>query len=279
MGFEHGIELAILTRTGRLIGQITSPVTKNIHLRVEQFRKYEDEAFRLAFSKSIIGAKIKNGLRLVRTFSYNHPEIDLSTETDLLAKSVLKIEDAPDDGALLGIEGNAARTYFAAFAKMILGAFDFSGRKKRPPTDPVNAMLSLSYTMLFNEIASLLDGLGFDPYLGYFHKIGYGRASLTADLSEEFRAPIADRLVLKLINNRVFSDADFHSNPKGGGCYFNRGPLQRYFREYESFIGREFSHPDVGQKATLRSCIRKQAEKMARVIQAGELYQPFILQG
>ena len=178
----------------------------------------------------------------------------------------------------MGIEGSAARDYFAAFGKMILGGFEFKGRVKRPPTDPVNAMLSLSYTMIFNEISSLLDGLGFDPYLGYFHSVDYGRPSLAADLIEEFRAPAADRLTLYLVNQKIFKHEDFHENPKGGGIYFRRDALKRYFVEYEQMLNREFLHPVTQERTTMRKCFRLQAEKMAAVIQKGGSYIPFSLE-
>ena len=274
---EHGIELAIFTRTGRLKGQLTSPATKNIVLRVCQFRKYDDDAFRLAISKKFVSGKINNCLTLMRLFSYNHPEIDLRTENSDLTASLAALDTADRLDTLLGLEGSAAKTYFTAFGKMILGDFSFSGRKKRPPTDPVNAMLSLSYTMLFNEIASLLDGLGFDPYLGYFHGVDYGRESLAADIMEEFRAPVADRLVLNFVNNRVFRPDDFYANPKDNGVVFKQEALKRYFAEYESMINRELAPPATGGTATLRKCIRIQAENMAATIQDNRPYTPFML--
>lgn len=176
------------------------------------------------------------------------------------------------------MEGSAARIYFEAFGRMIRGEFGFPGRRKRPPTDPVNAMLSLSYTMIFNEIASLLDGLGFDPYLGFFHSPDYGRASLAADLEEEFRAPVADRFTQNLINNRVFRSEDFHANPKGDGIYFTRDAIKRYFAEYEKFLNREFDHSETGTKTSLRKCFWLQAEKLARTIQDNTVYVPFSLE-
>ncbi len=276
--FEHGIEMAILTRTGKLIGQITSPATKNITLRIRQFSKFEDESFRLEFAKTIVAAKIQNGLNLIRIHAYNHPETDFTGVIDSLRIKIESVEASSSLGQLLGIEGSAATVYFDAFGRMIRGEFGFPGRRKRPPTDPVNAMLSLSYTMIFNEIASLIDGLGFDPYLGFFHSPDYGRASLAADLEEEFRAPVADRFVLNLINNKVFCPDDFHVNPAGEGVYFNRDAMKRYFAEYEKFLNREFDHNETGTKTTLRKCFRFQAEKLARVLQDNGSYIPFSME-
>ncbi len=276
--FEHGIEMAIFSRTGRLKGQLTSPATKNITLRVQQFKKYDDDAFRLTLSKAFVSGKINNCLTIMRLFSYNHPEIDCKAQNHDLKASLVNVESADRLESLLGLEGAAAKIYFDAFSRMILGGFCFTGRKKRPPTDPVNAMLSLSYTMIFNEVSSLLDGLGFDPYLGYFHSVDYGRASLAADIMEEFRAPIADRLILNLINNRVFKPEDFYVNPKNRGVNFKRDALKRYFREYETMVNNEFIHPETRQNTTLRKCIRIQAENLASVVQNNTPYTPFMLE-
>jgi CRISPR-associated protein Cas1 len=276
--FEHGIEMAILTRTGRLIGQITSPATKNIELRVAQFKKYDDEAFKLNLSKSIVYGKIINSLTLLRVFSYNHPNAGIDEEisgVEALSKDVFRSDNIP---SLRGIEGTVARMYFSGFSKMILGEFTFEGRKKHPSTDPVNALLSFGYTLIFNEISSLLDGLGFDPYLGYFHEVEYGRASLASDIQEEFRAAV-DRFTLNLINNNMLNKDGFYQNAKDGSVYMKREAMKKYFTEYEKNLNHEFKHPDTGENTTLRKCFRIQAEKLGSFIKTGEMYKPFKIEG
>jgi CRISPR-associated protein Cas1 len=275
--FEHGIEMAILTRTGKLIGQITSPATKNIDLRISQFNKYGDDGFRLAFAKKIVAGKIKNSLQVIRWFSYNHPDRDFQPEITAISARLREVDDVAQIEQLFGVEGSAAKSYFEAFGNMLLCTLGFTGRRKHPSTDPVNALLSFGYTIIFNEISSLLDGLGFDPYLSYFHSIDYGRASLASDLMEEFRAPIADRFTLYLVNNRIIGETDFYSNPKGGGVYLKREPLKRYFKEYEEMINREFVHPITEENSTWRKCFRIQAETLAAHIQNDKPYVPFEL--
>lgn len=275
--FQHGIEMAILTKTGRLIGQITSPMTKNIELRIEQFKRHGDEGFKMNLSRAVVRGKIRNARQLLRTFSYNHPEIDLKDETENLDASEKAIDQHNTLDGLNGVEGMAARSYFKGLGKMILGDFRFEGRRKYPPPDPVNAILSLGYTLVFNELSSLLDGLGFDPYLGYYHKVDYGRASLASDLMEEFRAPVADRLALRLINNRILRPEDFYKNPKGDGVYLTRDGMKRFFREYEDLVTYEFNHPDTGEKTTLRKCFRIQIERLASSVRDGKDYIPFLM--
>ncbi|MBI5326729.1 MAG: CRISPR-associated endonuclease Cas1 [Deltaproteobacteria bacterium] len=275
--FEHGIEMAILSRSGRLIGQITSPATKNIELRLAQFKRHDDNGFKMSFSKNIIKGKIRNSVQFMRGFSYNHPEIPLSEEIAAMESIRQKVDRAAEQDGLNGLEGIAARHYFSGLSKMMLGAFGFDGRRKHPAPDPVNALLSLGYTLVFNEISSLLDGMGFDPYLGYYHKVDYGRASLASDLQEEFRAPIVDRLTLRLINNRMLTQGDFYKNPKGEGMYLTREAMKRYFAEYEELMNNEFIHSDTKEKTTFRKCFRIQIEKLAACVQGENEYMPFLM--
>lgn len=275
--FDQGIELSILSRNGRLKGQISSPFTKNIDLRLMQFKQYWDDAFRLEISKIILGGKVHNSLNFIRRFAYNHPEIGLNEEMAAIRKQQDMIAKASDLARLFGIEGAAAKSHFKALGKMVLKAFRFEHRSRRPPRDPVNALLSLSYTMIYNEIASLLDGLGFDPYLGYFHHPDYGRASLAADLVEEFRTPVGDVLTLNLINKGVFKADDFYPSVHGG-TLLKRESLKRYFAEYEAFLNRGSDHKRIPGKTTLRKAFRRQAEAMARAVQDQAAYTPFTLE-
>ena len=275
--FDNGIGLAILSRTGRLRGKITSPSAKNIELRIRQFEKYQDESFRLDFSKQIVAGKIRNCLNFIRQFSYRHSEIGFQKETEALKKILVNVRSEKDANRLLGFEGNAAKIYFGAFGKMMRDDFAFAKRKKRPPTDPVNAMLSLSYTIVFNEISGVLEGVGLDPFLGYFHKPDYGRASLASDILEEFRSPVADRLVRYLVRKRIFRKSDFYINFENNGVYFMRDAQKRYFAEYEKLLNKEFVHPEKGEKTTLRKCFRIQAEKTVSAIRHDEPYIPFVI--
>lgn len=275
--FKHGIEMALLTRTGRLVGKIASPAARNVELRVDQFKKHFDDRFRLALAVTIVEGKVTNCLSLMRNFSYNHPEIDLTREIESIRSVGQGVRGAQTIDSLMGVEGSVARAYFEGFSKMMLGEFQFEGRKKHPATDPVNALLSFCYTLMFNEIMGLLDGIGFDPYIGFLHTIEYGRASLASDLVEEFRAS-ADRFTLSLINNRVFEAADFYRNPKGDGVYLMREAFKRYFVHYEKYLNREFAHPDTKEISTLRKCFRLQAEKLANFVRDGKGYTTFNLE-
>ncbi len=272
---EHNIELAVLTRSGRLIGQLTSPTTKNIELRLNQFRCYDDFDFRLAYAKTLMAAKLANSRQVLTAYARNHPEIDLSGIVRELIRYESSVEDQRTLESLRGLEGSAARGYFGAFAKMNRSDLPFEGRRKRPPTDPINALLSLGYTMLFNEISSLLDGMGFDPYLGYYHVTDYGRASLAADLIEPFRAPVVDRFTLKAVNLGMFKTADFKKNPRGDATYLKREALKRYFAAYDKFLNSVSSQPKISPGVSLRAHIRTQAEQLASSLKNKTAFMPF----
>lgn len=274
---QHGIEMAILTRSGKLLGHISSLKSKNVELRIEQFNKYMDDAFRLTFSKILVKGKVTNCLNLIRIFSYNHPDRNLSEIADQLRVLTEDSENAGSIASLMGTEGASARVYFECLGRMILGEFTFDGRKKHPSTDPVNALLSFGYTLVFNEVLALLESLGFDPCIGFFHEVEYGRASLASDLVEEFRASV-DRFTLYLVNNKIFNKEDFYTNPENKAVYLQREALKRYVVEYERLMSREFIHPELEEHTTLRKCLKIQAEKLANFLRSGIIYTTFALE-
>jgi len=163
----HEVELALFTRRGRLLGQLTSPFPKNIELRQAQYARAADTTFTLSLAQTLVAAKLGNALEFLREFAHNHPDTDLAPETAQVAAARYQAAQAQDPARLLGLEGSGARAYFAAFAKMIRHTFGFTGRARHPAPDPVNALLSLGYTLVYHELSSLLDGLGFDPYLAF----------------------------------------------------------------------------------------------------------------
>ena len=175
---RRGVELALFSRNGRLLGQLTDPATKNIDLRKAQFGCHEKADFVLSLARALVSAKLANCLEFVRQFGYNHPETLLDAEAEQLDGLRPRNNEAAGLSALLGLEGSGARVYFQAFAKMVRQSFAFDGRRRRLATDPVNALLLLGYSMVYNEIASLLDGMGFEPYLGYYHQPRHGHATL-----------------------------------------------------------------------------------------------------
>jgi CRISPR-associated protein Cas1 len=274
---EHGIELALFTRHGRLKGQLTPIKSKNIVLRMAQFERARDPAFALQTAREVVRAKISNAIAVLRRFAYNHPErkSTLDIQVAKLETHLAGIDRASDLSTLNGLEGAAARAYFGSFPHMVLANVSFPGRRRRPAPDPINALLSFGYTLIGNELHSLLDGMGFDPYLGFFHQVDYGRPSLALDLLEEFRHPLVDRLTLTLINKRILQEHDFALDPASGSMHLKPEAMKVYFRHFERWVLEERADSPDGQRPGFRRAFQLQAQKMAEAIRSGTTYQPF----
>lgn len=213
---EYGIALTFFSPQGKYLASTSHIVNGNVHLRREQFRIADNEPIALGIAKSFISGKMYNEkyvmLRSVRDHPHQVDSVKIRSAAKNISVYLNDLQNARSADELRGIEGNAAAEYYGVFNDLILQGkkcLKFNGRNRRPPTDPVNAMLSFAYALLSNDCASALLSVGLDPYVGYLHTDRPGRKSLALDLMEELRAPIADRFVLYLINNRIVKDSDF----------------------------------------------------------------------
>jgi len=271
---RNNIELAFFSRRGKLLFQLTSRFPKNILLRQQQYRKQADTSFCLGLSRVIVRAKLKSAADVLRGQRNNNPQF----ACDEALKTIDRMQERARHGtslkSLLGIEGAAAAAYYKAFGRIPKAPWTFDGRVRRPPRDPVNALLSFGYVIVANEIASLLDGIGFDPFLGFYHTVAYGRNSLALDLLEEFRHSLVDRLVLTILNRRILKPQHFAQTTRDG-VHLTREGMQKFFKVYENYVG------DYGDEATdknvgyFRSHFKAQAHKLAATLQTGAAYQPF----
>lgn len=232
----HGIETAVFSYHGKLLGQLTPPAGKNIPLRLAQFDKYHDEKFRLHYAKTIVEYKITYSLDQLRLYEYNHPGTFSKADIKTIEQIADKIKTAEKCESLLGLEGAASAQYFTLLAKMLPQKWQFDSRSRRPPKDPANAVLSFGYTIVGSELRSLLDGVGLDPFLGYYHEIAYGRPSLALDLLELFRHSLVDKLMLRLFNLRILGEDDFVPAGKGG-IYLSSSGKVKFFQQYEDMVG------------------------------------------
>ena len=213
---DYGIGICYLTPTGRFIARIRGPSRGNILLRRKQYQVSDDEDQSLLISKNIICGKIYNEKwiieRYIRQYEHRIETEHLVKSSKYLTEMLNRIKEVKDVDELRGIEGTAQVAYFSCFDDMILNQkedFTFDTRSRRPPLDPVNAMLSFVYSVLSNDVASALESVGLDAYAGFMHTDRPGRISLALDLVEELRAPIADRFVLSLINLNQIKIEDF----------------------------------------------------------------------
>lgn len=165
---DNGIEVSFLSLYGKYRGRLSPVESKNAQLRIRQYQKHLDTEFKVSLAKAIVHAKLHNGRELLMRYARNHPEIDFSQDKIQMEACISQIEHKQSVNSVMGVEGAAASVYFEAFGKMLRKELRFEKRQRRPPKDPVNALLSLGYTLIGNEMHSTVCAVGFDPYIGFF---------------------------------------------------------------------------------------------------------------
>jgi CRISPR-associated protein Cas1 len=263
---DKGVPVSFITTYGNYRGKLKPPTHKNIALRLKQYERYNNKAFRLISAKGFINGKLKNWKTFLQKHLRNNPEADMAYAISGIEAILKKIENARSIESLMGFEGSAANMYFNAFGKLIKKEFQFEKRTRRPPKDPVNALLSLGYTLLFNEIHSAVEAIGFDPYLGFLHEVEYGRPSLAVDMMEEFRFLI-EGLALTLINKEILTREDFIEQDNGG-FYLNEKGREEFYRQYEKRITTKVRYGEMN--INYRRVFCYQAEKLSRVVKGEE---------
>jgi len=266
----RGVPIAYHSHGGWLYGITVGMTHKNVELRRRQYAAAENQAEALAIARAVVTTKIRNCRTLLRRNAEDAPPYDLACLKQLAAQA-----GAADSAeVLLGIEGTAARIYFQHFSKMLRAntdednAFTLDGRSRRPPRDPVNALLSLGYALLTKDMAVTVLRVGFDPFLGFYHRPRYGRPALALDLMEEFRPLIVDSVVLSVLNGGVIRGADFIR--RGVGVALRPSGRARFLEAYERRMDEEITHPIFGYRLSYRRVLDVQARLLARHL-AGEI--------
>lgn len=218
----HGISLCFLTQSGRFLARVTGETRGNVLLRKRQYRVSDDEGLSLEIARSMIIGKLFNSRWIIERATRDHAmRVDvekLKNVSDSMQTSIKAVSECRSLDELRGFEGEAAGNYFGVLDDLILQQkedFYFHGRNRRPPIDNFNALLSFAYTILANETASALEGVGLDAYIGFLHRDRPGRVSLALDLMEELRPIMADRFVISLINKREVNKKGFAKRENG----------------------------------------------------------------
>ncbi len=260
----RGIPVTHLSGTGWFYGITVGMIHKNVQLREEQFAAARDPRRALRVARSVVRSKILNARVLLRR---NGQAPDSALEE--LAGFARNTATARDDEDLLGIEGSAARVYFAQFRTMLKGPgglpeFMFEMRNKRPPTDPINALLSFAYTLLVKDWTVCLYSVGFDPMMGLYHRPRYGKPALALDLMEPFRPVIADSVVVGVVNNGEITADDFLEQM--GGVLLKPSARKRFVGAYERRMAQEIEHPVFRYACTYRRIFEIQARLLGRYL-------------
>lgn len=212
---DAGVDVSLHARSGRLRGLMSAREAKDVALLLAQVGAWHDMAKRLAFARPLVVSKIEGQRRMLQRHGWNHGHracLDAAADLTKLQRKALAATELDE---LMGLEGAAAAAYFGQMGKMLRGGFTFAGRVRRPPTDPVNSLLSYGYALAVGEVARQVLVRGLDGRIGLLHGIRYGRTSLALDLVEELRTPMVDRLVLKLLNRQQVLHRHFVTLPDG----------------------------------------------------------------
>ena len=274
---RENVPIAYFSQGGWFYGTTQSMGLPNVFLRYEQFRQADHPSFCLRLARALVVGKIRNQRTMLQRNHIEPPARPIA----LMKCMYEEAEQADSLEQLLGIEGAAARFYFQNFDGMVKVSdpqtddlptnrkppeftFDFNGRNRRPPRDPVNALLSLAYSLLAKDLTFTCHTVGFDPFWGFYHQPRFGRPSLALDLMEPFRPLIADSAVLSAINTRMVTPSDFIQT--GRATALTTSGRKAFFRAYEQRMDSLVTHPLFGYRVSYRRLLEIQTRLLARVL-------------
>ena len=278
---RSGVRVSALRLGGSVRFIVGSATGGNVHLRAAHYGAMADEEQSLALSKAFVAAKLQNSRRVVSRWARDENDSDRAAELAERARQigqrVARLVEAPDADHVRGVEGDSARIYFRAVRYALSKSrFPFTGRNRRPPRDPVNAMLGFCYGLLVTELVGALESVGLDYQMGFFHRPRSGRPSLALDLAEELRA-VTDRFVVSLVRRRQVGEDSFTRMP-GGGVYLSDDGRTSLLGAWEKHKEDEFHHAVCDRRVARWALPSVQATLLARHLR-GDLpqYPPFVL--
>ena len=281
---ENGVAVSYLTENGRFLASVHGQTRGNVLLRREQYRWADDPLRSAAIARFVLKGKLGNArsvLRRAARDSTGDSGARLTIAADGHSAALTRLDRERDLDGLRGVEGDAGATYWSAFDALIGlddAAFRFAGRNRRPPRDAVNCLLSFVYTLLAHDMRAALEGVGLDPYVGFLHRDRPGRTSLAFDLMEEFRPPLADRLVLSLINRRQVAASGFHTLD-GGGVVMDDDTRREVITAWQKRKRETMIHPFLKETVAIGLLPHLQALLLARHIRGDLDFYPALLWG
>lgn len=279
-------EICYLTRYGKFIARVSGDDHKHGQLRLMQRRAHDDPNAQMHVASVCVRAKLHNQRTLLLRSARSRDSQILDSSAEQIGQMIERLDSLPDEaaapvnasrpqqdtllGKLMGLEGAAASAYFQGYRELLADPWAelFTGRHKRPPTDPVNTLLSYGYTLLISQAAAAAQIVGFDPYVGYLHSTQYGKPALALDIVEMFRAPVVDSVVLTLLNNRMLGEDDFEEEL--GSWRLSDSGRRTFLTKFEERLNTTITHPVFKTKVTYRRCLELQLRLLSRWL-LGEL--------
>lgn len=278
---QKTIPINFLSPQGKFWAKVCGETKGNVFLRVEQLEKFRK--YGLELSKNTLAAKFSNSRQVIRRTLHDNEElrkdVEIQNTVSVLEDGIKKIFDVSTIESAMGVEGNCAEKYFSIFDKLITNKkvpFHFEHRTKRPPLDPVNALLSFVYTLATTEFAASLETVGLDSYIGFCHALKSGRNSLACDMVEEVRC-IVERFVLTLINRQTIGEKDFEFQISGA-VWLNDDGRKKVIQRWQEKKRTTMMHPYLKQKIPMGLLPYVQSNLLAKYIRGDiEVYPPFLL--
>jgi CRISP-associated protein Cas1 len=275
------IPVSMIDGQGRFLGAFQPATSHHGASRLHQYQRTLEPEFAQAVSGKIIVAKIYNQRRLLQRVASNRRAegkpvpSEVAIALDSLDRSMNQAGKAENLDSLRGYEGLAAARYFAAWASLLPDTHPFERRSTRPPLNPVNAVLSFSFTLIYQEMHSYLHAHGLDPALGLLHNTENGRWSLALDLMEPFRSVLGEALTLDLFSHKMLNDS--HFEPHEGGIYLNKDGRTKLILQYEKRMARQFISEGAGHRTTLRQQLENQAILLKSALDDPSKFEPFLM--
>ncbi|HHP7244724.1 MAG TPA: CRISPR-associated endonuclease Cas1, partial [Elainellaceae cyanobacterium] len=275
LALRRKIPVLYLATNGRYFGRLHTEGHAQVEYLTQQVQKSLDPDFAQRQAQSIILGKLHNSRVLLQRLSRRRKHEAVTEAIAELAALLPKVSDASSIETMLGYEGHGANLYFRAYAKLLKGKFEFEKRTRRPPTDPVNSLLSLGYTLLSQNLHSMVEAVGLHTHFGNLHQPQKNRPSLVCDLVEEFRAGGVDSLVAYLINSNIFTEEDFMPPDARGGVYLYSDALKKFLKHWEDALQKTTTHPHTGYKVSYRRCFELQVwEYVSCLMGERDVYRP-----
>ena len=276
---RNDIPVLFLSGKGRWLGTLNPQRNENPARRLRQYRSTGDVAFALKIAKALIDAKIQNMHRMLQRWSANRKQTELPSQkaaNQFLRECLRKLQNAATLDEARGFEGIATACYFDRMDDFLPKEMPFVARSRRPPRNPVNALLSWTYAIVTAELEATLRTCDLDPAIGFLHAVALGRPALALDLLEPLRAPLCDALAIRLVNHRILTQKDFEKSPKNDGFYLNDLGKRTFFKEYEETMERVFVDKISNVPTTFRKTLLNLAYEVCHALEKNEDFKPFL---
>lgn len=263
-----GVDVVFLTLDGDYCGRLIGPNTPHVMLRRKQYRCQTEGAFVLTMAQQFVTAKLQHLRAMLARHNRDRGEAAIADCVAALGEHLARVPRTTALPSLLGVEGAATAAYFGGLKRLLADEWRFARRQRRPPPDPVNALLSFGYTLLLHAAEGAAAATGLDLFAGFLHAAEYNRPSLALDVMEEFR-PLVDGVVLWCCNSGQVRPEDFEPGPAERPVVMNARARRHFIEAYERRMETNYTHPKLNQKLSIRQCLLAQARQVAEAVQSG----------